>query len=133
MKYYGVICNTDLSSNGGKHWFSIFIDFTANPITIEYFNSSGYSILNGEHKIERRNFSEFFYNLADELTKNNKPAKFIQVTEIEHQRADTANCGSYSIFYLWARLNNKPLKYFKDNKIKDEDMEKFRSVMWRKE
>lgn len=133
LKYFGVVCNTDISTNGGKHWFSIFIDFNVNPITIEYFNSSGYSILNGEHKRERQQFSENFHNLADDLTRNNKPAKFIQVTEIEHQRDDTANCGSYSIFYIWARLHGKPLDFFKNNKIKDEDMEKFRAVMWRKE
>lgn len=133
LKYFGVVCNTDISSNNGKHWFSIFIDFTKSPITIEYFNSSGYSILNGTYKLERSNFAKFFYNIADELTKNNHPAEFKQVTEIEHQRHDTANCGSYSIFYIWSRLNGQSMEYFKNNKILDEDMEKFRSVMWRKE
>ena len=133
LKYFGVVCNTDLSSNNGKHWFSIFIDFTKSPINIEYFNSSGYSILNGTYKLERENFSKFFYNIADELTKHNKPAEFKQITEIEHQRQDTANCGSYSIFYIWSRLNRIPTEFFKTNKILDEDMEKFRSVMWRKE
>ena len=40
LKNFGVVINTDLSTNGGIHWFSIFIDFTVTPITIEYFNSS---------------------------------------------------------------------------------------------
>ena len=50
LKYYGVVINTDHSSGGGIHWFSIFIDFTVIPHTIEYFNSSGYDIKNKELK-----------------------------------------------------------------------------------
>ena len=46
LKYFGMVCNTDSSSGSGIHWFSIFIDFTLNPIQIEYFNSSGYDIKN---------------------------------------------------------------------------------------
>lgn len=131
LKYFGVVCNTDISSNGGLHWFSIFIDFTKSPIQIEYFNSSGYSLLTGNNKKERTNFYHFFQNLADNLTKNGFPATFIQVTDIEHQRDDTANCGSYSLFYIWSRLNGKSHTFFKHNKITDELMEEFRSVLWR--
>lgn len=132
LKYFGIVCNTDLSTNGGLHWFSMFIDFTTNPIQIEYFNSSGYPLTRGTHVKERTDFYTFFQNLADDLTKNGFPAKFIQVTEIEHQRDDTANCGSYSLFYIWSRLNGKPYTMFKNNKITDELMEKFRGVLWRK-
>lgn len=70
--------------------------------------------------------------MADDLTRSGFPAKFIQVTEIEHQRDDTANCGSYSLFYIWSRLNGKPYTLFKNNRITDELMEEFRSVLWRK-
>ncbi len=131
LKYYGIVCNTDLSTNNGLHWFSIFIDFTKNPIEIEYFNSSGYSILDGKYRKEREDFLKFFINLADDLTKNGFNTKFVQVTEIEHQRHDTANCGSYSLYYIWSRLNKKSSNYFQKNKILDEDMEKFRSILWR--
>ncbi len=131
LKYYGIVCNTDVSNSGGIHWFSIFIDFTKKPITIEYFNSSGYSILNGSHFSERKNFSQFFHNIADELTKHGFDTEFIQVTNLEHQRHDTANCGSYSLYYIWSRLNGKDYKYFSKNKITDEKMEDFRKVLWR--
>lgn len=131
LKYYGIICNTDLSTNGGLHWFTIFIDFTINPIQIEYFNSSGYPLTKGTHIQERTAFYKFFQNLADDLTNGGFPAKFIQVTEIEHQRDDTANCGSYSLFYIWSRLHGKPYTFFQNNKITDELMEKFRGVLWR--
>jgi hypothetical protein len=129
LKYYGIVCNTDTSQGSGIHWFSIFIDFTNNPITIEYFNSSGYDIKNDDYG---NNFKNFFINLADDLTFNKKNCKFIKVTNIEHQRSDTANCGSYSLYYIWKRLNNTSYEYFKDNQIIDEDMEKFRSFLWRK-
>lgn len=132
LKYYGIVCNTDISSGNGIHWFSIFIDFTVKPITIEYFNSSGYSLIKGSHQNERNNFLKFFLNLADELTKNGFPAKFIQVTDLEHQREDTANCGSYSLFYIYSRLNGVKYEHFSKNKIYDENMESFRKDLWRK-
>lgn len=128
LQNYGIVCNTDTSDGRGKHWFSIFIDFKSNPITIEYFNSSGYPLNQTQ---DRTKFAEFFYNLADDLTKNGYPAEFIQVTKIEHQNSDTANCGSYSLFYIWKRLRGTPYTFFKNNKITDPMMEKFRSFLWR--
>lgn len=133
LKYYGIVCNTDLSKNSGIHWFSIFIDFTKTPITIEYFNSSGYPLTKGTHIKEREEFLKFFINLADELSREIRDTKFIQVTNIEHQRSDTANCGSYSLYYIWSRLNGKSPNDFKLKKITDEMMENFRSVLWRKD
>ena len=97
LKYYGVVFNTDNSSGSGTHWFSIFIDFTATPITIEYFNSSGYDIRN-------RKFQNYILNLSDELTIAGFDCKFVKVTDIQHQRDDTSNCGSYSLYYIWKRF-----------------------------
>ncbi len=131
LKYYGIVCNTDLSTSGGLHWFAIFIDFTNKPITIEYFNSSGYSLLKGTHEKKRREFLEFLENLADNLTRAGYEAKFIQVTDKSHQRDDTANCGSYSLYYIWSRLNGKHYKIFNEKIITDENMQKFRTELWR--
>jgi hypothetical protein len=125
LKNYGIVCNTDLSSGGGIHWFSIFIDFTSDSsYNIEYFNSSGYDIRN-------KRFKEYFLNLADEITREVKQCNFIKVTDIQHQREDTANCGSYALFYIWKRLNGTPYSYFAENKIKDEHMEEFRKFLYR--
>jgi hypothetical protein len=147
LEYFGLVCNTDLSSGGGVHWFSIFIDFRPyynmlknnkyEPITIEYFNSSGYPITAGSH---RNKFINYFTDLEDSLDKylnekfktNLKLCKFIQATHIEHQRSDTANCGSYSLFYIYSRLNNVSISHFTNNKITDEEMEDFRKHLWRK-
>jgi hypothetical protein len=125
LKNYGIVCNTDLSSGGGIHWFSIFIDFTSDSsYNIEYFNSSGYDIRN-------KRFKEYFLNLADEITREVTQCNFIKVTDIQHQREDTANCGSYALFYIWKRLNGTPYSYFAENKIKDEHMEEFRKFLYR--
>jgi len=125
LKNFGIVCNTDMSSGGGIHWFSIFIDFSSDSsYNIEYFNSSGYDIRN-------KSFKQYFINLADEITREVKKCNFVKVTDIQHQREDTANCGSYALFYLWKRLNRTPYSYFSENKIKDEHMEEFRKFLYR--
>jgi hypothetical protein len=124
LKYYGVVCNTDHSANSGIHWFSIFIDFTSSPYTIEYFNSSGYDIKN-------KNFHNFLNNLADDIDCKHKNCEFVKVTDIQHQQSSTANCGSYSLYYIWMRLNGTKFDHFAKNKIMDEDMEKFRQFLYR--
>jgi hypothetical protein len=131
LKYYGTVWNTDLSTNSGLHWFALFIDFTNKPITIEYFNSSGLPLTEGTHVHKRKEFLKFLQNLADELSKAGHDAKFIQVTNKEHQKDNTANCGSYSLFYIWSRLNGKPFTDFNKDIITDEEMEKFRTELWR--
>jgi hypothetical protein len=65
------------------------------------------------------------------LTREVKKCNFVKVTDIQHQREDTANCGSYALFYIWKRLNGIPYTYFAENKIKDEHMEEFRKFLYR--
>jgi hypothetical protein len=124
LKNYGMVINTDSSSGGGIHWFSIFIDFEATPITIEYFNSSGYDIKN-------INFKKYLMNLADEITREVRKCVFLKITDICHQKNSTANCGSYSLFFLYKRLNKTPYEFFANNKITDEKMEAFRKFLFR--
>lgn len=124
LKNYGIVVNTDSSNGGGLHWFSIFIDFTSTPITIEYFNSSGYDIKNIK-------FKKYFYNLADEITLNYKKCIFVKVSDIQHQKSNTSNCGSYALYYIWKRLNGEPYEYFSKNKVTDEHMCLFRKYMFR--
>ena len=124
LQNYGMVINTDVSSGGGIHWFSIFIDFKSTPIKIEYFNSSGYDITNVK-------FKTYFMNLADEITREFRKCIFVKVTNIQHQRANTANCGSYSLYFIWKRLNGVPYDYFSKNKITDENMVGFRKFLFR--
>lgn len=124
LKNYGMVVNTDSSNGGGVHWFSIFIDFQATPITIEYFNSSGYDIKN-------INFKKYLMNLADEITREVRKCVFLQITDIQHQKNSTANCGSYALLFLYKRLKKTPYEYFAKNKITDEQTEAFRKFLFR--
>ncbi len=124
MKWFGVVANTDVSSGRGQHWFAIFMDFSSTPCTIEYFNSSGYDIRN--HR-----FKQWFINLADDITRAGKSCKYIRVTEIQHQMQTTANCGAYSMYYIWSRLNGVPYDWFGKNKVPDSRMELFRKYVFR--
>jgi len=138
LKTFGIVCNTDPSTSGGQHWFSIFMDFRTDgslqkPYTIEYFNSSGQSIKNPS-------FKKFFIDLALEIsTKMKICCKFIQVTNIQHQGLDpvigenSGNCGGYSIYYIWSRIKGIPYSHFNQEKriITDAMITKFRESIFR--
>lgn len=125
LKTYGLVVNTDKSSGRGKHWFSIFIDFQSRPITIEYFNSSGMILRNDT-------FNTYFHTLAATITKQlDMPCKYKKVTDIQHQSDETSNCGAYSLYYIWKRLNGTAHDFFKKNKIMDEQVEEFRKFCFR--
>lgn len=124
LKYYGVVMNTDTSDGRGIHWFSIFMDFTTTPITIEYFNSSGYDIKNKE-------FKSFLMKLADDIDLKVRPCKFIKVSDIQHQKSTTSNCGVYALYYLWKRLGGTAWDYFQKNKIEDDYIVLFRKYFFR--
>lgn len=124
LKKYGLVMNTDVSSGRGIHWFAIFMDFTSEPMTIEYFNSSGYDIKN-------KAFKAYMYNLADEISLKIKECKFIKVSDIQHQREDTSNCGVYSLYYIWKRLGGTPFSEFAKNKVSDECIVTFREYFFR--
>lgn len=124
LKYYGVVMNTDTSDGRGIHWFSIFMDFTATPMTIEYFNSSGFDI-------KTKSFKLFLLNLADMVSLKVRPCNFIKVSDIQHQKSTTSNCGVYSLYYLWKRLGGTPYTFFRDNKIEDNHIVLFRKYFFR--
>lgn len=137
-KTYGTVFNTDPSTKGGQHWFAIFFDFRNSgslydPYTLEYFNSSG-------EPITYKPFQEFLLNLASKLSDElKKCVKFIQVTDIQHQGLDpvlgenSGNCGVYSIYYIWSRLENIHYSVFNDPEkiITDNMITNFRSKIFR--
>lgn len=138
FKSYGIVCNTDPSTLGGQHWFSIYFNFKTlgtlkEPYTIEYFNSSGEAITN-------KNFSKFFIDLALHISRKlQKCCNFIQVTNIQHQGTDpglgeeSGNCSVYALYYLWSRIEGVPYQYFNEEKkpLTDSIMTKFRGSLFR--
>ncbi len=124
LKSYGMVVNTDVSSGRGIHWFAIFMDFQSSPMTIEYFNSSGYDI-------RKKDFKTFLLNIADDITAKVAPCKFVKVSDIQHQRENTSNCGVYALYYIWKRLGGAPYS-FATKKITDEHVVTFREYFFRK-
>lgn len=134
IQWHGIVFNTDPSNNQGQHWFSILFNFTtsgteADPYLIEYFNSSGLDIQNNK-------FKEYLEKLAFNISyETNMKTIVKKITNIQHQKSSTGNCGIYSLFYILSRLNGTPIEYFNDpkNKITDTLMVEFRKIFFRNE
>ncbi|QKE50496.1 cysteine protease [Faustovirus] len=116
------VINSDNYHGRGKHWMALFADWR-NPqrITIEFFNSSGnapaYTWVKWMMKarVELETIPELAGARID----------LINVAKIKHQKS-RHECGVYSVFYIYARLNGVPVEYFGTARITDEMMFEFR-------
>lgn len=130
----GIVFNTDKSTGSGQHWFAVYIstdhkDSTGRPlILIEVFNSSGLDI---DSKVFQKFWAEQAIQIAQET---GCKCEYRLVSTIPHQRDDTGNCGSYSLFYIYSRLKKARPEEFnvQGKKLHDENMQKFRSVLFKK-
>ena len=81
-----------------------------NYITLEYFNSSGMA--------PRDIFQEWLEKESIELEKEfNVPVKIIFSNGSRRQQMSNTECGVYSLYYIWSRLEGKYPYYFLKNKI----------------
>ena len=124
-KRFSVVFNTDASDGKGKHWFAMFMDFTEDPYTLEYFNSSGnlpvYQIRKWQLKTKK----------LLERTMNVK-VECIIVSPNEIQKSDS-ECGVFCLWFILSRLEGYPVTTFKNiNMGPDDDrMIKFRRALFR--
>lgn len=136
LKSFGIICNTDSSKGSGQHWFAIYIstDYkdpmdTSKPwIRIELFNSGGGGSSN-------KFFDEFWLKKSIEIAnETGYKCTFDIITNIKHQSDKTGNCGAYSLFYIYSRLNGTKAEEFNNPNytINDNAMKKFREVCFTK-
>lgn len=124
-KQFGVIINTDSSRGNGIHWFAIFGDFSRQPYTIEYFNSSGEQPLSEISAWMREAGARWAAELGVYIPQ-------VIVSDIIYQD-DNYSCGTYSLYYIMSRLSGTELSYFTDNKniINDSLMRQFRRYIYR--
>jgi hypothetical protein len=121
------VINSDCYHGPGKHWMALFVDARQVPATIEFFNSSG--------NAPAPEWVEWMIKTKDDLDATNGPikkrtgAKIVRVTNMRHQHSAT-ECGVYSLFYIWARLNGTSYKYFAEHMIKDKYMFEFRQHLF---
>jgi hypothetical protein len=110
------IINSDKYTGNGKHWMALLVDLKSK--TIEFFNSGG----NPPHVA----WVDWMVKTRNELGDD---YELIKVSTIRHQKSKT-ECGVYSLFYVWSRLNGIPAKFFIDNPIGDEHMFHFRQHLF---
>lgn len=124
------VINTDVYSGRGIHWMALFVDMRAphGPWTVEFFNSSG-----NAPSVEYASWMEKTMIQLEQLVESgatsNKPPILSKRVCVAHQRSRT-ECGVYSLFYIYARLNGVPCEYFMKNKIPDELMFEFRQHLF---
>jgi hypothetical protein len=119
------VINSDIYQNGGKHWMALFADArNTSHATIEFFNSSG-----------RPPAPEWVNWMVKSCTgirnAGIKKVEMINCTAIEHQDS-LSECGVYSLYYIWCRLNGVPAKTFTIESIPDEKMFEFRQHLFAK-
>lgn len=128
VKRQGIRCstciiNSDVYDGKGKHWMALFVDArdqSAEPHwTIEFFNSAAIR--------PESEWLEWMVKTKLELEHINPRAhvELLFVCCVWHQHSRT-ECGPYSTFYTWARLNGVPAQYFIKNAVPDQYVMEFR-------
>lgn len=123
------IVNSDSYDGNGKHWMALFVDASAppgdpsHPWTIEFFNSAAVR--------PESEWLEWMARTRLELQKcaTNAKIAMVYVCKVWHQHSKS-ECGVYSLFYIWARLNGIPAQYFLDNVVPDQIMFEFRQHLF---
>lgn len=125
---FGVVINTDVSTGGGKHWFCVYGDLChegtdADPIVIEFFNSSG----NGP--VDQ--MLEWMEGTIHEMWRDHKlRVEWVRAAPTRLQNSNT-ECGMWSLMYIKNRLDGHDVDYFYKAGIKDSDMIKARQQLFR--
>jgi hypothetical protein len=123
FKTFGVVMNTDYRTGGGIHWFSLFCDLRTKPYTIEYFNSSG-----NKPVIQ---IQDWLIKTEENLKSLGHKANIVILSGMVHQKDSETECGLYSIYYIWNRINSIPSTNFQDKRIPDSMMYKFRKICFK--
>jgi hypothetical protein len=117
----GCVVNSDKYQGPGKHWMALFVDMRKGTGSIEFFNSSGNS--------PAPEWVNWMVKTANALTSAGVESTTLKVTSIKHQQS-RSECGLYSLFYIYARINDIPAKYFMNSHIADQLMFEFRQHLF---
>jgi len=127
----GCVINSDRHSGGGVHWMALFVDMRGSSgsiWTVSFFNSSGRAPVSEIVRWQRA----MCERMAPLAASHGTTAEDIAVSQVEHQMGNT-ECGPYSLYYIWSRLQGVPDAEFRKHRIPDEKMEKFRKSLFRTE
>lgn len=128
-KMSACIINSDKYHGGGKHWMALFVDNRSGSPTAEFFNSSGRGpVPEWISYLQRVQQSLDRLNAADIAAGKKEPCKIINNHLV--QQHSMTECGVYSLFYVWARLNNLSYGYFDTHQVYDTLMFEFRAHLY---
>ena len=115
-KKFGVIFNTDKSTERGKHWISLFCDLEKGQI---YFSDS-----NGERQPKEVN--DFMIILEKYLSEKKKINELdIRYNKTRHQKGNS-ECGVYSINFILRLLKGKTFDHLTRKRLTDNQVNKCR-------
>lgn len=121
----GCVVNTDSYYGGGKHWMAIFIDWRDSKAgwTVEFFNSSGNN--------PSSSWVEFLVSMTSQMKtvasrEGISPKVEYIVVNRKRMQKSKSECGLYSLFYIWSRINNFTHEHFQKYAIRDRYMYEFR-------
>ncbi len=132
-KYYtraACVINSDVYQGPGKHWMALFVDVPNNqlknssntkPASVEFFNSSG--------NAPAPEWVNWMEKTRGQLENLGYTVKIVRASNIRHQKSKS-ECGLYSLFYIWSRLNGVPYSYFSTHTIPDKLMFEFRQHLF---
>jgi len=121
------VINSDEYDGGGKHWMALFVDARdraeSPKWSVEFFNSAAMR--------PESEWLDWMVKTKRELLSMNPRAQVetICVCRVWHQHSKS-ECGPYSMFYVWARLNGVPARYFMENVVPDQFMFEFRQHLF---
>jgi hypothetical protein len=126
----GIVFNLDKHDKGGSHWVSMFVDFKDQFIF--FLDSAGEKIPKEVDALVQR--------IVEQGLSQSPPLHmhFYENCPLEHQYTNT-ECGMYSLYFIITMLTNKAenkrfsnfmdkIRFFKDKRIPDRYINKFRNV-----
>lgn len=122
---FGVVLNTDYSTGGGIHWFCLFGDFSRQPYTLEYFNSSGNNPL--------PEVQSWLQKTKHYLISQLKRKVDVIYTTRQVLQQDQHSCGVWCLCYIWARLMGVSYSWFAPGNVSDKLMHNLRKNLFRHE
>jgi Ulp1 family protease len=114
-KKIGIVFNLDNHTQQGSHWVGFLID-NENK-TLEYFDSAG--------KVPNKNIRAFIKKIYKYCKKYT-----LHINNIKHQ-TQNSECGVYAIYFIIQRLKNNKFDEISQNIIRDDEMNKFRNIIFR--
>lgn len=126
----GCVINTDTYQGPGQHWMALFADSRGkDKWTVEFFNSSGNSPAPEWVNWMEKTRAQMEVIIDREKISPAPRVEMVKASSVRHQKSKS-ECGLYSLFYIWARLNNMPIEFFMNNHVPDQLMFEFRQHLF---